>query len=39
MKSREPSILQTIKADLDIKAETETKLKSFLDGFVKSFSA
>ncbi len=39
MKSREPSILETIKADLDIKAETEAKLKSFLDSFTKSFAA
>jgi F-type H+/Na+-transporting ATPase subunit alpha len=39
LKSREPSILDTIRADLDIKAETEAKLKSFLEGFVKSFSA
>ena len=39
LKTREPSILDTIRADLDIKAETEAKLKSFLEGFVKSFSA
>jgi F-type H+-transporting ATPase subunit alpha len=39
MKSREPGIMDAIRADLDIKPETETKLKSFLEAFVKSFSA
>lgn len=39
MHSREPSIMETIRKDLDIKPETEAKLKSFLEGFVKSFSA
>ena len=39
LKSREPGIMDTIRADLDIKAETEAKLKSFLENFTKSFSA
>jgi F-type H+-transporting ATPase subunit alpha len=39
MQSREPSIMETIRKDLDIKPETEAKLKTFLEGFVKSFSA
>ncbi len=39
MQAREPSIMDTIRADLDIKPETEAKLKTFLEGFVKSFSA
>jgi len=39
MQAREPSIMDTIRTDLDIKPETEAKLKSFLEGFVKSFSA
>jgi F-type H+-transporting ATPase subunit alpha len=39
MRSREPSIMDSIKADLDIKPETEAKLKSFLEGFSKSFAA
>ena len=39
MQSREPSIMDTIRADLDIKPETEAKLKTFLEGFAKSFSA
>ena len=39
MRAREPSIMETIKADLDIKPETEAKLKSFLEGFSKSFAA
>jgi F-type H+-transporting ATPase subunit alpha len=39
MRAREPSIMDTIRADLDIKKETEEKLKHFLENFVKSFSA
>ena len=39
IKSREPSIMEAIRKDLDIKPETEAKLKTFLEGFVKSFSA
>jgi F-type H+-transporting ATPase subunit alpha len=39
MRAREPSIMDSIKADLDIKPETEAKLKSFLEGFSKSFAA
>ncbi len=39
MRAREPSVMEAIRADLDIKPETEAKLKSFLEGFAKSFSA
>ena len=39
MRSREPSIMDTIRADLDIKPETEKKLRGFLDAFSKSFAA
>ncbi len=39
MRSREPSIMDSIRADNDIKPETEAKLKSFLEGFSKSFAA
>ncbi len=39
MRSREPGIMDSIRADNDIKPETEAKLKSFLEGFGKSFSA
>ena len=39
MRSREPSIMDTIRADLDIKPETEAKLRGFLDSFSKSFAA
>jgi F-type H+-transporting ATPase subunit alpha len=39
LKSREPSIMDAIRQDRDIKPETEAKLKTFLEGFVKSFSA
>ena len=39
MRSREPSIMDSIRTDLDIKPETEAKLKSFLEGFSKSFAA
>jgi len=31
--------METIRKDLDIKPDTEAKLKTFLEGFVKSFSA
>jgi F-type H+-transporting ATPase subunit alpha len=39
MRAREPGIMDTIRVDLDIKPETETKLKAFLDAFSKSFAA
>ena len=39
MRSREPTIMDTIRTDLDIKPETEAKLRGFLDGFRKSFAA
>ncbi len=39
LRAREPSVMENIRADLDIKPETEAKLKGFLDGFAKSFSA
>ena len=39
MRSREPGIMDTIRADLDIKPETEAKLRGFLDSFSKSFAA
>jgi F-type H+-transporting ATPase subunit alpha len=39
MRSREPGIMDAIRDDRDIKPETEAKLKAFLDGFTKSFSA
>jgi F-type H+-transporting ATPase subunit alpha len=38
LKAREPAILQAIRADLEIKPDTEKKLIAFLDGFVKSFA-
>ena len=38
MKSRDPGILEAIRTDLEIKAETEKKLIAFLDNFSKSFS-
>jgi F-type H+-transporting ATPase subunit alpha len=38
LKSREPAILDAIRADLEIKPETEKKLTGFLDNFAKSFS-
>ena len=38
IKAREPSILDSIRADLEIKKPTEDKLIAFLDGFVKSFA-
>ena len=39
LRSREPGILEAIRNDREIKSETEGKLKSFLDGFTKSFTA
>jgi F-type H+-transporting ATPase subunit alpha len=38
MKAAEPAILDSIRADREIKKETEAKLVAFLDGFAKSFS-
>jgi F-type H+/Na+-transporting ATPase subunit alpha len=38
LKSREPSILQAIRTDLEIKPDVEKKLTAFLDNFAKSFS-
>ena len=37
IKSREPGIIDAIRADREIKPETEKKLVAFLDGFTKSF--
>jgi len=37
VKASEPSILESIRTDREIKKETEGKLASFLDGFVKAF--
>ena len=39
MRSREPTIMDSIRSDMDIKPATEAKLKSFLEGFSKSFAA
>ena len=39
MRAREPGIMDTIRADLDIKPDTEAKLRAFLDNFSKSFAA
>jgi F-type H+-transporting ATPase subunit alpha len=39
MKSRDPSILEAIRVDQQIKPDTEKKLIAFLDGFAKSFTA
>ena len=39
LRARDPSVMDAIRADLDIKPETEAKLKTFLDGFAKSFAA
>ncbi len=39
LRSRDPSVMDAIRADLDIKPETEAKLRTFLDGFSKSFAA
>ena len=38
LKSREPTILDTIRTDLELKPDTEKKLTGFLDNFAKSFS-
>jgi len=38
LKSREPTILEAIRTDLEIKTETEKKLTAFLDSFVKTFA-
>src|ERR1700744_1833809 len=38
LKSREPAILDAIRADLEIKPETEKKLTAFMDNFAKSFA-
>jgi F-type H+-transporting ATPase subunit alpha len=38
IKSREPTILDAIRADLEIKPDTEKKLTGFLDNFAKSFA-
>ena len=39
IKAREPGILGAIRADRQIKPETEKSLRAFLDGFAKSFLA
>jgi F-type H+-transporting ATPase subunit alpha len=39
IKSRDPSILEAIRNDREIKKPTEDKLVAFLDSFAKSFSA
>ncbi len=39
MKSSEPSILESIRNDRELKKETESKLAGFLDGFTKRFVA
>jgi F-type H+-transporting ATPase subunit alpha len=36
--AREPGILESIRADREIKPETEKKLVAFLDGFTKAFA-
>jgi F-type H+-transporting ATPase subunit alpha len=38
LKSREPSVMEAIRSDLEIKPDTEKKLTGFLDNFAKSFS-
>jgi F-type H+/Na+-transporting ATPase subunit alpha len=38
MKSREPSILESIRTDLEIKPDVEKKLIGFIDNFAKSFA-
>jgi F-type H+-transporting ATPase subunit alpha len=38
LKAREPGIIDAIRADREIKPETEKKLTAFLDGFVKTFA-
>ena len=39
LKSREPGVLDSIRGDKDVKPETESKLKGFLDSFTSSFAA
>ncbi len=39
IKAREPGIVDAIRTDKAVKPETEKKLKSFLDGFAKTFAA
>ena len=38
LKSREPSVLEAIRTDLEIKPDTEKTLTGFMDNFAKSFS-
>jgi F-type H+-transporting ATPase subunit alpha len=38
LKSREPTILDAIRTDLEIKPDTEKKLTGFMDNFAKSFA-
>jgi F-type H+-transporting ATPase subunit alpha len=38
MKARTPELLATIRADGEIKPETDKKVSAFLDGFAKSFT-
>ena len=38
LKSREPSILEAIRTDLEIKPDVEKKLTGFMDNFAKSFT-
>ena len=38
LKSREPSVMESIRTDLEIKPDTEKKLTAFMDNFAKSFS-
>jgi F-type H+-transporting ATPase subunit alpha len=38
LKAREPAIIDSIRADREIKPDTEKKLIAFLDGFTKSFA-
>jgi F-type H+-transporting ATPase subunit alpha len=38
IKSREPTLLASIRTDLEIKPDTEKKLTAFLDGYTKSFA-
>ena len=38
MKAREPALLNTLRADLEIKPDTEKKLTGFLDSFSRTFA-
>ena len=38
LKAREPSLLETIRTDLEIKPDTEKKLVAFLDNFSRTFA-